>query len=76
MSYAQVLRERIQESAQIKQRVSGDDALMNLLDDIAATVVDCVRNGGTVFFCGNGGSSTDAEHLSAELLGRFQYDRP
>ena len=75
-AYAEVLRERIDQSAQIKQRVTGDHALMSVLGDIATVVVECVRNGGTVFFCGNGGSSTDAEHLSAELLGRFQYDRP
>jgi D-sedoheptulose 7-phosphate isomerase len=76
MSYTQVLRERIDESALTKSRVSSDEALMKVLGDIAGVVVDCVRSGGTVFFCGNGGSSTDAEHLSAELLGRFQYDRP
>jgi D-sedoheptulose 7-phosphate isomerase len=76
MSYTEVLRERIDESARTKHRVTGDDALLTVLDDITTVVVECVRNGGTVFFCGNGGSSTDAEHLSAELLGRFQYDRP
>jgi D-sedoheptulose 7-phosphate isomerase len=76
MSYAQILRERIDESARTKDRISSDETLMGVLGEIAAVVVECVRSGGTVFFCGNGGSSTDAEHLSAELLGRFQYDRP
>src|SRR5436305_8889902 len=37
--------------------------------------VQALRAGGTVFFCGNGGSATDAEHLSAELLGRYYIER-
>ncbi|GAA0525586.1 hypothetical protein GCM10010172_02560 [Paractinoplanes ferrugineus] len=76
MSYTAVLRTAIDESAETKTRVTRDDELMRVLDDITAAVVDCTANGRTVFFCGNGGSSTDAEHLSAELLGRFKYDRP
>ncbi len=76
MTYTAVLRERITESADTKHRVTKDDALMDTLDDITAAVVGCMAEGRTVFFCGNGGSSTDAEHLSAELLGRFRYDRP
>ncbi|WP_306215182.1 D-sedoheptulose-7-phosphate isomerase [Actinoplanes sp. RD1] len=76
MTYTSVLRDRIDESADTKHRVTKDDDLMDLLDEITTAVVGCVSNGRTVFFCGNGGSSTDAEHLSAELLGRFRYDRP
>jgi D-sedoheptulose 7-phosphate isomerase len=76
MSYTAVLRSAIDESAETKTRVTRDDELMDVLDDITTAVVDCMANGRTVFFCGNGGSSTDAEHLSAELLGRFKYDRP
>ncbi|GAA0492337.1 phosphoheptose isomerase [Paractinoplanes deccanensis] len=76
MTYTTVLRDRIGESAETKTRLTRDDELMDVLDGITATVVECVASGRTVFFCGNGGSSTDAEHLSAELLGRFRYDRP
>jgi D-sedoheptulose 7-phosphate isomerase len=76
MSYVDVLRDRIDTSAAIKQRVTGDPALMSALAGITTVLVRCMEHGGTVFFCGNGGSSADAEHLSAELLGRFQYDRP
>ena len=76
MTYTEVLRDRIGESAETKRRVTRDDELIAVLDGITTAVVACVQAGGTVFFCGNGGSSTDAEHLSAELLGRFQYDRP
>lgn len=36
----------------------------------------CFRAGGSVYFCGNGGSAADAQHLAAEFSGRFYYDRP
>ncbi len=42
----------------------------------AEAVVACLENGGTVFFCGNGGSAADAQHFAAELAGRFFIDRP
>lgn len=35
-----------------------------------------LRAGGTVFFCGNGGSAADSQHLAGELVSRFLYDRP
>jgi len=46
------------------------------LGAIAASVVDCIRSGGKVMFCGNGGSAADAQHLAAELVGRQNFDRP
>jgi D-sedoheptulose 7-phosphate isomerase len=42
---------------------------------IVDTVVGSVRAGGTIFFCGNGGSAADSQHLAAELVGRQNYDR-
>lgn len=76
MSYTTTLRNGLGESAETKNRVTRDDELMEVLDGITTAVVGAMAEGRTVFFCGNGGSSTDAEHLSAELLGRFKYDRP
>lgn len=38
-------------------------------------VVDCLTNGGKVLFCGNGGSAADAQHLAAELVGRYVSER-
>jgi D-sedoheptulose 7-phosphate isomerase len=37
---------------------------------------DCLRNGGKVLACGNGGSAADAQHFAAELLNRFEIERP
>lgn len=37
---------------------------------------ECLRRGGKILSCGNGGSAADAQHFSSELLGRFENDRP
>ena len=42
----------------------------------AEVILGCLENGGTVFFCGNGGSAADAQHLAAEFSGRYLVDRP
>jgi len=42
---------------------------------IAAAAVDCLRSGGKILACGNGGSAADAMHLTQELVGRFRGNR-
>jgi D-sedoheptulose 7-phosphate isomerase len=43
--------------------------------EVARTMTACVRAGGTLYFFGNGGSAADAQHLAAEMVGRFRRDR-
>lgn len=43
---------------------------------VAEWMVACIHRGGKIFLCGNGGSAADAQHLAAELVGRFLKDRP
>jgi phosphoheptose isomerase len=66
---------------EIRKLRDGLDAMcredyLELLASIARAVVDSLERGGSVFFCGNGGSAADAQHLAAELVGRQNYDRP
>jgi D-sedoheptulose 7-phosphate isomerase len=42
---------------------------------LASTAARVLQNGGTIFWCGNGGSAADCQHLAAELVGRFKFDR-
>ena len=42
----------------------------------AESAVACLEEGGTIYFCGNGGSAADAQHLACELAGRYLLDRP
>jgi D-sedoheptulose 7-phosphate isomerase len=43
---------------------------------MAELMVACYRRGNKAIFCGNGGSAADAQHLAAELVGRYLFDRP
>jgi len=76
MDQLATVRHNLQNSISLKQRLLEDDAMVQLVSDISDVVVECYRNGGKVFFCGNGGSAADAQHLAAELSGRYYYDRP
>jgi len=44
--------------------------------EAAEAIVASLESGGTIYFCGNGGSAADAQHLAAELSGRYLVDRP
>ena len=44
--------------------------------DAAEALIACLASGGTAYFCGNGGSAADAQHLACELSGRYLLDRP
>lgn len=66
----------IKESIDVKQLILNDKALVERINDAAMVCVESLRNGGKIHFCGNGGSASDAQHLAAELSGRFYYDRP
>ena len=46
------------------------------LASAAEAVIACLEGGGTIYFCGNGGSAADAQHLACELAGRYLMDRP
>lgn len=45
------------------------------IDTIVEVISSCYKKGGKVFFCGNGGSMADAQHLAAELVGKFAFNR-
>lgn len=66
----------IKESIGVKELILSDETLISNIEKAAQIIIDCYRNGGKVLFCGNGGSAADAQHLAAELSGRFYYDRP
>ena len=55
--------------------IAGLEALAPVLAVIAAKLVDTLKDGGKILFCGNGGSAADAQHLAAELVGRFRQPR-
>ncbi len=66
----------IRDSVAVKQAILADQAFLQKIEHSAQRLVDTFRRGGKVLFCGNGGSAADAQHLAAELSGRFYTDRP
>lgn len=66
----------IAQSIETKKIVYENSSLIDTLDKVVLQIVNCYKNGGKVLFCGNGGSAADAQHLAAELSGRFYFDRP
>lgn len=70
------LHAHISESIAVKQRVLADEGLLHQLQRAAEACIESLRSGGRILFMGNGGSAADAQHLAAELVSRFAYDRP
>ena len=70
-----VIREQIAASIAVKQAVLADEKLIDQIEKLAASCVRCLQSGGKVIFAGNGGSFADAQHLSAEFISRFMFDR-
>lgn len=58
-----------------QQVIKGIEALAPLIEQMAQRITAAVQAGGTVFWLGNGGSAADAQHLAAELIGRFKKER-
>lgn len=69
------IRTIIEESAKLKLELLKNEALINQIGEVVDKTVACYRRGGKTLFCGNGGSAADAQHLAAELSGRFYFDR-
>ena len=63
------------ESAHIKRMLAEDEGIHRRLSDAVDLVVGALRSGRRLWFCGNGGSAADAQHLAAEFSGRFYRDR-
>ena len=69
-------RRDIEESIAVKQRVLADEALLRRATEVAQLMADVLARGNRVLFAGNGGSAADAQHLAAEFVSRFEFDRP
>ena len=67
---------RIQQAIDLKKQLLVDPVLLSRIKEAADLIVQAYRTGNKTLFCGNGGSAADAQHLAAELSGRFYIDRP
>ena len=65
----------LKRSIETKQAIIANPILLDTIAEITDLTTSCFNSGGKVFFCGNGGSAADAQHLAAEFSGRFYSDR-
>lgn len=74
MDISKRIIKHFKDSAELKLKVM--DELAPHIAEGAQLFFDCVANDGKILCCGNGGSAADAQHFSAELLNRFEKERP
>jgi len=65
----------IQSSRDVKQQVLQNEELLAAIEKVVAVITASLKADGRIYFCGNGGSAADAQHLAAEFSGRFYTDR-
>ncbi len=68
-------KENIHSSINVKKQILDDADMLSRLEKAVLIIVDAFRKGNRIWFCGNGGSAADAQHLAAEFSGRFYTDR-
>jgi len=65
-----------QASVLVKQRILEDPRFMQEVTDMGHLLIDCYESGHKLMVAGNGGSAADAQHIAAEFVSRFNFDRP
>lgn len=73
-SPADVVTATLQASARLHEQAQSSSVVATVA--AAAAMVAALRAGGKILVCGNGGSASDAQHFAAELVGRFERERP
>ncbi|HYC29658.1 MAG TPA: D-sedoheptulose 7-phosphate isomerase [Chitinophagaceae bacterium] len=71
----QRIKDIIRASIAVKENILSDDKLLQTVNEATDLIVKAFQNGNRIYFCGNGGSAADAQHLAAEFSGRFYTDR-
>ena len=69
------IKQRIEESIETKTKLLANEQLLQTIEKVSAAILQALKEGNKVLFCGNGGSAADAQHLAAEFSGRFYINR-
>jgi len=70
------LKNQIAASAATKEKILADESLLKIIENVATECVNVYKNSKKTLIAGNGGSAADAQHIAAELVGRYGFDRP
>jgi D-sedoheptulose 7-phosphate isomerase len=71
----EVISACLSDSIAVKQAMLADHEVVSTIERVAGALVEAFRSARKVLLCGNGGSAADAQHIAAELVGRFLTDR-
>ena len=63
------------DSIETKKLLLKENDLIEKISNTADLIIDCLKKNGVIYFAGNGGSFADAQHLTAEFISRFLFDR-
>ena len=66
----------IRESIAVRDRLLRNADIIANIANVSRCLLDTIMKGNKVLLCGNGGSAADAQHIAAEFVGRFAFDRP
>lgn len=72
----QHIKNEIQASRDVKDKILHDENLLDLIEVFAQQCLEVYKNSKKTILAGNGGSAADAQHIAAELVGRYGFDRP
>ena len=70
-----IIQSSIDRHRQMIDAILANETLMDQIQQVADLMSSCLEKGGGIYLCGNGGSASDAQHIAAELSGRFKIDR-
>jgi len=76
MEFRSAIDTTLRSAATLQSAIANDAKIIGNIEAIITKLVDTYKAGNKVLFCGNGGSAADAQHLAAELSGKFYIDRP
>jgi D-sedoheptulose 7-phosphate isomerase len=71
----QLVADRLREGIEVKRAILASDELLKLIHEVAVACIHALESGGKIILFGNGGSAADAQHIAAELVGRYLRNR-
>jgi len=70
-----IIKKSVNNSIKIKNEILNNNNLLKIINEVSEEIINAYKNDNKVLFCGNGGSAADAQHLAAELSGKFYINR-
>ncbi|HUX95225.1 MAG TPA: D-sedoheptulose 7-phosphate isomerase [Bacteroidales bacterium] len=70
-----IIRNQILSSISTAEKLAGSEELLSVIGLVATSIIDSLKNNGKVIIAGNGGSAADSQHIAAEFVNRFYFDR-